>query len=253
MSISNPDIKKLYALSAGRCNLCNLLLFQKDIHIGEMAHIIAKNPSGARGNCKQINDNSYENLILLCPNCHTIVDRNPNKYTVTYLKDIKHSHELSIQQSVSNKKEREKDIDALKILMKYWNFYDLLVLVNTLPEYINLSIYNAYEVFKDFEISFPQYRPFYNKNLENYFTNFWNAYVDLLNVFYEQVKHPEISKANMQVFTQADLNNNIWLNKQLPRNEYEKYYSKLINSRQEFVYRYSEFLDFLKKYYSEVI
>jgi len=81
MSISNPDIKKLYALSAGRCNLCNKSLFQENIHIGEMAHIIAKNSNGARSLKEQVNDNSYENLILLCPNCHTKVDKAPESYS----------------------------------------------------------------------------------------------------------------------------------------------------------------------------
>ncbi len=74
MSVSQQDIKKLFSLSAGMCNLCQIQLIENNILIAEMAHIIAKSSSGARGSTSNIDDNSYDNLILLCPNCHTKVD-----------------------------------------------------------------------------------------------------------------------------------------------------------------------------------
>jgi len=74
-----------------------------------------------------------------------------------------------------NTKNRQQDIKALQILMEYWNFFDLVRLVDTLPNYIHLDFFNVYDVFNDFVISFPQYRPFYNNELENHFINFETA------------------------------------------------------------------------------
>jgi len=254
MPISNLDIKKLYALSAGRCNLCKKPLFQENIHIGEMAHIIAKNSNGARGLKVQVNDNSYENLILLCPNCHTKVDKAPERYSVEYLINAKNEHERTIDNLLHhNTKNRQQDIKALQILMEYWNFFDLVRLVDTLPNYIHLDFFNAYDVFSDFIIVFPQYRPFYNKELENYFINFWNSYVDLLNIFAEQIPHPEISIATLQVFTQADYNLNIRLNKDLPYDKYNEYCQIIEQKKEVFLNNYYELLNFLRNNYSQVI
>lgn len=44
-----------------------------------MAHIIAKSENGPRGN-NLPEDNTYDNLILLCPNHHKTVDKNPLEY-----------------------------------------------------------------------------------------------------------------------------------------------------------------------------
>ena len=61
--------RKLYAESMGRCMNpnCQRELFCKNGDIIEKAHI---DPY-----CKTA-DNSFENLILLCPSCHTDFDKN---------------------------------------------------------------------------------------------------------------------------------------------------------------------------------
>ncbi len=67
--ISENNKRKLYAESMGRCmnpNCCKEL-FCENGDIIEKAHIDSW--------CKTT-DNSYENLILLCPNCHTEFDKN---------------------------------------------------------------------------------------------------------------------------------------------------------------------------------
>lgn len=64
------DIKRrLYAESMGRCMnpACKKELFTNNGDIIEKAHIIPY--------CDNV-DNSYENLIILCPNCHTNFDKN---------------------------------------------------------------------------------------------------------------------------------------------------------------------------------
>jgi hypothetical protein len=61
--------RKLYAESMGRCMNpnCQAELFLNNGDIAEKAHIIPY--------C-ETEDNSFENLILLCPNCHTNFDKN---------------------------------------------------------------------------------------------------------------------------------------------------------------------------------
>jgi len=61
--------RRLYAESMGKCMnpSCNKELFCKNGDIIEKAHIDAY--------C-ETEDNSFENLVLLCPNCHTDFDKN---------------------------------------------------------------------------------------------------------------------------------------------------------------------------------
>jgi hypothetical protein len=61
--------RRIYAESMGRCMNpeCKVDLFKESGDIMEKAHIIPY--------C-DTKDNSYENLIILCPNCHTNFDKN---------------------------------------------------------------------------------------------------------------------------------------------------------------------------------
>ncbi|NLZ45983.1 MAG: HNH endonuclease, partial [Clostridiales bacterium] len=67
--INNFEQRKLYAESMGRCMNpdCQEELFKDNGDIIEKAHIIPF--------C-DTEDNSFENLIVLCPNCHTNFDKN---------------------------------------------------------------------------------------------------------------------------------------------------------------------------------
>ena len=90
---ANPDAGtriRLFADSAGYCQNPNCVqrLFVetsngKTIHFGEMAHIIAASKNGPRSSLKLISKErgSYENLILLCANCHTKIDKAPHEFT----------------------------------------------------------------------------------------------------------------------------------------------------------------------------
>lgn len=79
---------KLFAHSAGICQnpSCLTALFvsgaSKQFHIAEMAHICAASASGPRGDLKltEAERGSYKNLILLCPTCHTKIDKAPSDY-----------------------------------------------------------------------------------------------------------------------------------------------------------------------------
>ena len=102
-------VKKLFAVSGNHCANpeCENLLTKDNAVLGEICHIEAAEEDGPRYN-KKSNDEyrrNYENLFLLCPNCHTTVDQNPDPYPVTLLKSWKENHEkksLKLKFSVSN-------------------------------------------------------------------------------------------------------------------------------------------------------
>ena len=97
---SNNTKLRLFSTSGGYCQnpSCLTLLFPEElsghIHIAEMAHIIAAMSGGPRAN--DIASNSdlchYDNLILLCPTCHTMIDKAPDVYTENMIVDWKNDH-----------------------------------------------------------------------------------------------------------------------------------------------------------------
>lgn len=102
-SISEKDLKLLWGRASGRCSYCNLdltLELGTVETIGEMAHIIAKEEGGPRGSetIDPAKRNSYENLILLCPTHHRMIDKAPNDYTVEQILGWKRSHERRIEE-----------------------------------------------------------------------------------------------------------------------------------------------------------
>jgi len=63
--------------------------------VGEIAHIVANSDTGPRADPTFPKDqrNKYENLILLCPNDHTPVDKQDSTFTVQDLRSWKNEHE----------------------------------------------------------------------------------------------------------------------------------------------------------------
>lgn len=66
----------------------------KNIHIAEMAHIIAASEVGPRAKTTvtQKDKGSYDNLILLCANCHTTIDKAPADFPDNIVRDWKRQH-----------------------------------------------------------------------------------------------------------------------------------------------------------------
>jgi len=96
---SITDYKKLFARSGNRCAFpkCRASIIHEDTLLGEVAHIKGLNVGSARHDKTQTPEerNAYPNLILLCPNHHTIIDDDELSYTVERLNSIKAAHEAS--------------------------------------------------------------------------------------------------------------------------------------------------------------
>jgi hypothetical protein len=100
MAFAAKDTKLLWGRAAGICSKpdCRRRLTATGAHeesylTGEMAHQIAQSPVGPRG-ADGGGDDTYDNLILLCPSCHRTIDKAPaGTFPVDLLKEWKKSHE----------------------------------------------------------------------------------------------------------------------------------------------------------------
>lgn len=97
---------RLFSEAAGRCQnpACNLPLFhdigKTTIHIGEMAHVFAANDDGPRPNraLSAAQRGNYDNLILLCPSCHTKIDKAAAEFPDTLILEWKRRHSERINE-----------------------------------------------------------------------------------------------------------------------------------------------------------
>lgn len=100
---ASPDLntqRRLFAASAGYCQnpSCGRELFVdaagRSIHVAEMAHVFAASNSGPRANpdLSKAERGSFENLVMLCANCHTVVDKAPKAYPDVMMLEWKRDH-----------------------------------------------------------------------------------------------------------------------------------------------------------------
>jgi hypothetical protein len=92
--------------SGGRCEFagCNKYLFEhaltlKGGNFSEHAHIVAFSEAGPRGRegIRPSDIHSPDNLMLLCAECHKLIDDNPADYPRTVLEKYKRDHEERIK------------------------------------------------------------------------------------------------------------------------------------------------------------
>ena len=197
MSISTTDIKKLYGLSAGKCNICKINLFADSAHIGEMAHIIAKNIGGARGQKGLQNNNTYDNLILLCANDHTKVDAEENTFTETHLHTIKIEHEKFIESSLDHlSRDRQNDVKALQLLMNFIPFTMIPSYLNDLPQKISLDFLNIGEAYQNFHPYNLHLCPLKDTILKDYLYKFIQSCYELESKTFGSTTNVEYGKIN---------------------------------------------------------
>ena len=90
----SDKIKRNIIKNIARCQMCQLLT-----ECGECAHIVSSGKNGPRNKHQLVEDgtisSNYEinvetNGLYLCANCHTLIDRYPERYTYEYLVNLKH-------------------------------------------------------------------------------------------------------------------------------------------------------------------
>jgi SMODS-associated and fused to various effectors sensor domain/HNH endonuclease len=96
----------LFVRAGGRCQFdgCNEYLLEHPVtltegNFGQLAHIVAFSKEGPRGevSSRPRNINDVNNLMLLCPICHKLIDDHPEQYTVATLEKYKTKHEDRIR------------------------------------------------------------------------------------------------------------------------------------------------------------
>jgi len=113
--MKQKDIKLLWGRAAERCSFpdCGTKLTQdknsasESFPLGEQAHIVGREINHTRGesNLTKEERDSYFNLILLCPTHHTLIDKNPQDYTVEKLHLYKDQHEYWVERTLSQSKD----------------------------------------------------------------------------------------------------------------------------------------------------
>lgn len=123
MPIAEKDIKLLWGRAAGYCSNPDCRTKVSDIGAngqsfltGEQAHIIARQAGGPRGQAGGGSD-SYDNLVLLCPTCHTKIDKSPEgTYPVENLYGWKEQHEAWVD-SWSQSKQVETTAELMQFVV----------------------------------------------------------------------------------------------------------------------------------------
>lgn len=94
----------LFARAGGRCEFdgCNKYLLEHHLTLtagnyAQVAHIVAFSEDGPRGKKNRpSNINNVQNLMLMCPACHKLVDDEPDKFSRLTLEGYKKRHEERI-------------------------------------------------------------------------------------------------------------------------------------------------------------
>lgn len=108
LSLTTETKRRLWAESGGYCQRpeCPNYLFsdESDVDFAEMAHIVAATTGGARDVAKNETPETdrarHFNIAVLCANCHTIVDKDPNNYRIELMRDWKARHQQALEQAL---------------------------------------------------------------------------------------------------------------------------------------------------------
>jgi hypothetical protein len=98
LSPDQKTVKRLFAVSGNRCAFPKCKTALVDLGgkvVGRTCHVRARSPAGPRYDVGQsdLERNAFENLLLLCPTHHDVVDADPVSYTVERLVAMKREHE----------------------------------------------------------------------------------------------------------------------------------------------------------------
>jgi len=100
--------------------------------VGEIAHIVAEQRQGPRGRTEMSDEerNKASNLVLLCGEHHTVIDRNPHIYSVHILRQMKSDHERRVAAAT------ERRLPPSPIALCDETVHSTLLRVSQLPLYV---------------------------------------------------------------------------------------------------------------------
>lgn len=149
-SIKDSVKRMLYAKSGNVCAMygCkNKLIYENSTNISEICHINAVNDNGARYRTDLLDEyiNSYDNLILLCPTHHSIIDKKENEgaYPVDFLKNMKAYHEQQVMDALLNQTAIEPPIN--------WEYYSVDSIIESYDTVFEKEI-NAESIYKTLDL-----------------------------------------------------------------------------------------------------
>jgi hypothetical protein len=96
------------------------LLEAAGIPLGEEAHIVSGSADGPRHDSTYPQDriDSYENLILLCPNHHSLIDKKRGDgFSAETLRRMKQDHEAAMLSMKSEQTRRKEELEVRTLLM----------------------------------------------------------------------------------------------------------------------------------------
>ena len=113
-----PDLTRLllFVRAGGRCEFdgCPRYLMEHPVTLTEgnfaqVAHVVAFRRDGPRGRVRSRpkDIHALQNLMLLCPQCHKLIDDQPKDYTRRALSEYKRRHEKWIKQATGLSPERK--------------------------------------------------------------------------------------------------------------------------------------------------
>lgn len=112
----------LFAMAGGRCEFDGCCRYLLEHHLTKtagnfaaIAHICAFSAKGPRAS-KRLDDrsvNALPNLMLLCPDCHKLVDDDPKRFPVEVLRAQKKAHEDRIHMLTATRPDRHTVAVAL--------------------------------------------------------------------------------------------------------------------------------------------
>lgn len=113
---SKSTLKKLFAKSGNLCAFpgCSVEIVNDQKLLGRVCHIEGARPGSARfkKNRKPQQRHAYENLIILCPNHHAIIDEDEKTYTVERIQKMKTAHEKRVRKLPDSKIKKGVEIIA---------------------------------------------------------------------------------------------------------------------------------------------
>jgi len=266
MAVKPKAFKELYAKAAGRCAMCpNFESVFKDTicdveisnrNMSETAHVIAQSKKGPRGEEGYIGDiDDYDNLILLCPTHHKAVDDNPINFPSDWLRSRKHELEQWVHNSLQLDSRRNRDVNALRLLMKNLAFTRIQGHCDDLPDSFDLNFHDTGTTLTNFPIDLPDARPFYDGVLEARFSEFEKSYWELSWVLTANLETEK--KGTIPVYREAIQRGSRYF---VPFNKGEIYAHKesfhiqdeIRARRDRFIHCYHELMKYLRFNYSEI-